>query len=306
MKVLLTGGTGFLSAWVARRLLAAGHSVRLFDWDTNRTMLVAVLGEEGRALELRQGNIADAGTVAKAALGCDGMVHLAAVLTPACQADPIRGATVNLLGTLAMFEAAKRHGIRQVAYASSAAVYGPDGGAPQPTTQYGAFKLACELSARVYWLEHGLASVGLRPLVVYGPGREVGSTAGLSVACRKAHAGEPYTIPFTGATDAIFVDDVAAAFAAAATKPLAGAHALNLRGEVVTVAEVIEVLRDLCPGAVLDAAGPPVPIAPDLPDSDPEAVLGPLPRTGLREGLARTIAFYHPLAVPAPGTEYAA
>lgn len=291
MTVLLTGGTGFLGAWVARHLVANGRAVRILDRSADRTMLTAILGANGSKLDCVEADITDASAVAQAAQGCDAIIHLAAMLTPACQDDPLRGAEVNLGGTLAVFEAARQHGIRRVAYASSAAVYGPAGGSPEPTTHYGAFKLACELSARVYWLENGIASVGLRPLVVYGPGREVGSTAGLSIACRKAADGQAYTIPFTGVTDAIFVDDVAAAFVAAVTRPLEGSHALNLPGEVASVETVMGILRDLFPGAVLDAAGPPVPIAPDLPDSDPERVLGPLPRTPLREGLARTARF---------------
>ncbi|WP_158747816.1 NAD(P)-dependent oxidoreductase [Acidisphaera sp. L21] len=290
MTVLITGGTGFLGAWVARCLQAGGHAVRVLDRNADRSMLAAILGEAA-VPDCIVADITDGEAVAAAAAGCDSIVHLAAMLTPACQADPPRGAAVNLGGTLAVFEAARRHGIRQVAYASSAAVYGPEGGTPRPDTHYGAFKLACELSARVYWLEHRVASVGLRPLVIYGPGREVGSTAGLSIACRKAASGEPYTIPFTGATDAIYVDDVAAAFAAAATRPPDGTHVLNLRGEVVDVAEVIAILTAMFPKAVLDAAGPPVPIAPELPRSDVEAVLGSLPRTTLREGLAQTTRF---------------
>ena len=291
MTVLVTGGAGFLGAFVARRLLQDGHAVRVLDRSGDRSMLASTLGAAAANVECVVADITDTEAIGAAASGCDGIVHLAALLTPACQADPVHGAAINLGGTLAVFEAARRNGIARVAYASSAAVYGPDGGTPRPDTHYGAFKLACELSARVYWLEHRIASVGLRPLVVYGPGREVGSTAGLSIACRKAASGEPYTIPFTGVTDAIFVDDVAAAFAAAATRSIDGAHALNLCGEVVAVADVIAILRELYPGAALDAAGPPVPIAPELPDTNTESVLGRLPRTALRDGLAFTARF---------------
>lgn len=293
MRVLLTGGTGFLGAWVARRLLLAGCQVRVLDRSTDRTLLEGIVGADAAAVECLAGDVSDAAGVAEAAAGCEGVVHLAAVLTPACQSDPIRGATVNLVGTLAVFEAVRRHGIRQVAYASSAGVFGPDSGeVPHPMTQYGVFKLACEGSARAYWGDHGIASVGIRPFVVYGPGREVGSTAGPSVACRKAVAGKAYAIPFTGSTDFIFVDDVAAAFVAAATRRIDGAHVLNLRGEVATVEQVIQAIRALCPDAALTAEGPPLPIAPELVRHDVEAVLGPMPHTSLRDGLSRTVEHY--------------
>ena len=292
-RVLLTGGAGFLGAWTARRLLEIGCAVRVVDRSADRTLLKAFGGPDASDVECLEGDVADAAGLADMAAGCSTIIHLAALLTPACQADPILGATVNLIGTLAVFEAARRCGISQVAYASSAAVFGPDSGeTPYPSTQYGAFKLACEASARAYWQDHGIASVGFRPLVAYGPGREVGSTAGTTIACRRAVAGEPYTIPFTGETDLIFVDDVAAALVAAATRPVSGAHVFNLCGEVAQVAAVIAVIRVLCPGAVLDAAGPPVPVASRLVRHDLRPVLGDLPSTTLAEGLARTVAFY--------------
>jgi len=293
MKVLLTGGTGFLGAWTTRRLLQAGCTVRIVDRSTDRTLLDALAGPAAAAVECLALDIADTRAVAARAEGCDRIIHLAALLTPACRDDPIRGATVNLIGTLAVFEAARRCGIPQLAYVSSAGVFGPESGeVPNPTTQYGAFKLACEASARAYWLDRGIASVGLRPLVVYGPGRTVGGTAGVTLACRHAVAGQPYTVPFTGETDLVYVDDVAAALVAAVLRPVRGAHVFNLLGEVAHVDRVIAAIRALCPGAMLDAAGLPVPIAPRLARHDLHPVLGALPRTSLADGLARTVAFY--------------
>ncbi|WP_163837351.1 NAD-dependent epimerase/dehydratase family protein, partial [Providencia stuartii] len=67
---------------------------------------------------------------------------------------------------------------------------------PRPTTHYGTFKLACEGSARAYLADRGLASIGFRPFIVYGPGRETGLTAGPSLACRAAARGESYRIPY--------------------------------------------------------------------------------------------------------------
>ena len=114
------------------------------------------------------------------------------VLTPTCSANPVLGAQVNLLGSLHVFDAALAHGVRQVVYASSAGVYGPDhADYPAPATHYGAFKLAVEGAARAYWPTQGLASVGFRPFIVYGPGRESGVSAGPSLACRAAAQGQP-------------------------------------------------------------------------------------------------------------------
>ena len=127
----------------------------------------------------------------------------------------------------------------------------PDDGAnPKPTTLDGAYKLACEGVGRSYAADYGLASVGFRPLIIYGPGREVGSTAGVTLACRAAAVGDFYAIPFTGESDLIFVDDVAAAFEAALTRPIAGAHALTLVGEVVSVDALIGEIGAFAPAPV--------------------------------------------------------
>jgi nucleoside-diphosphate-sugar epimerase len=293
MKILITGGAGFLGAWIAKRLVEGGCEVRIFDRNDDPRLVRAIVGEAGDAIEFRTGDVTSGSDVLAAAEGCASVAHLAALLTPACQADPIRGANVNVNGTLNVFEAARTLGLRSVVYASSAGVFGPaDGVHPAPSTLYGAYKLACEGIGRAYAIDHGVASVGFRPLVVYGPGREVGSTAGATLACRHAVEGRPYAIPFTGETDMIFVDDVAAAFAAALLRPIKGAHVFNLRGEVASVDAIIAEIRKRAPGARLTAEGPPVPITSQIEAHDLAPVLGPLPTTSLAAGIERTMAFY--------------
>src|SRR5690606_32711359 len=176
MKALITGGAGFLGAWIAKRLLAGGHEVRIFDRSADRRLVMGIVGADASKIEWLTGDIANGNEVLEAAEGCGAIAHLAALLTPACQADPVRGVNVNLVGTINVFEAARRHGIPNLTYASSAAVFGPDDGThPYPMTIYGVFKLACEGVARAFAEDHGVASVGFRPLIVYGPGRETGA-----------------------------------------------------------------------------------------------------------------------------------
>lgn len=293
MRFVITGGAGFLGAWVARRLLVGGHEVRIFDRNADRTLIQEIAGEAAGRIEWRIGDITDAKAVADACAGCDAIAHLAALLTPACRADPVRGLNVNVAGTLNVFEAARHGSAKRVVYASSAGVFGPhDGANPKPTTLYGAYKLACEGVGRAYAADYGLASVGFRPLIIYGPGREVGSTAGVTLACRAAAIGNSYAIPFTGESDLIFVDDVAAAFEAALTRPVVGAHALTLVGEVISVDALIGEIGNICPGASLTAEGEPVPISACLTATDVQSVLGPLTPTPLAEGLRRTVEFY--------------
>lgn len=293
MRVLLTGGAGFIGAWIIRRLLVRGCRVRSLDLAPPTDSVRAVLDDAYTHVDWQRGDVADADSVSNAANGCDVIIHLAALLTPACQADPIRGAHVNLLGTLNVFEAARSHGHDRVLYMSSAGVFGPDDGVtPRPDTHYGAFKLAGEGCARALFADHGIASLGLRPLIVYGPGREVGLTAGPTLACRAAARGEPYVMPLTGESDFVFVDDVAAVFDATIDAPLEGAEVHNLTGETATMARVVELIRELEPGADIGIDGPRVPVAAHLAPGRIRERLTSVPHTGLADGLARTIAFH--------------
>jgi len=293
MRILITGGSGFIGLWLIESLLAKGADVRVLDLKTDSPLVAEVLGDAAGKVDWRSGDVSAGAAVQAAAEGCDVLVHLAAVLTPACQADPIRGAEINLIGTLNVFEAARRHGIKSVVYMSSAGVFGPDDGTtPRPTTHYGAFKLAMEGCARAYWADHGIASAGFRPLVVYGPGREIGMTAGPSLACRAAARGEAYVIPFGGESDFVHVGDVVAAYLAAIEKPLTDARAYTLVGECCSAdAFAAEVCRAV-PGARIAAKGPTLPIAAHL---DPGALrddFPTVPRTSVRDGIAATVAYY--------------
>ena len=293
MTVLITGGGGFLGAWVIKRLHARDIEVRVLDLNNDRSTTREIIGGEADRLDWHRGDVASPDDVTKASKGCDFVIHLAALLTPDCIENPILGAQVNLIGTLNVFEAAKTNGLGGVTYASSAAVFGPgDGETPCPTTHYGAYKLACEGAARAYWLEAGVPSVGYRPLVVYGPGRDIGLTAGPSIACRKAARGKSYTIGFSGATDMIFVDDVAAAFEAAAVRPFEGAHAFSLVGEMVEVADIVAAIEKVAPDAEISFEGPPIPVHPNIIPGAVEKLLGTLPHTSLTDGIRRTVTHY--------------
>ncbi|CAD6531159.1 NAD-dependent epimerase/dehydratase family protein [Paraburkholderia metrosideri] len=294
MRVLVTGGSGFLAAWIMRRLLRTGLSVRAFDLRAGSPLLASLAPGQAAAVQWATGDVALASDVSQAMSGCDAVIHLAGILTPACALDPVRGAQINLIGTLNVFEAARVAGLKSVLYASSAGVFGLDDGAvPFPQTFYGAFKLACEGAARAYWHDHGIASIGFRPLVVYGAGRETGSSAGPSLACRAAARGEPYTIPFTGSTGLVYADDVAAAYEAALGAPPRGAHVFTLAGDIVAMDRVIGQIGAIVPGARIDAQGAPLPIATSFPvDPSLAQLLPDLPHTSLENGLRDTVAFY--------------
>jgi nucleoside-diphosphate-sugar epimerase len=293
MRVLLTGANGFIGAWTLRRLVDAGAQVQALDRDAPGPLVQRLLGDALDRIAWARADVCEAEPVDAACAGCEAIVHLAGVLTPACRDDPVRGALVNVVGTVNVFEAARRHGVGRVVYASSAAVYGPDHAAhPEPVTHYGAFKLACEGCARSHWLEHRIASVGLRPFVVYGPGRESGASAGISLACRAAAQGQPFVIGFTGRAGMVFVDDVSATILAALRVPLAGAPVIDMPGEVCDVEAVIAEIRRICPPVQIEARGAPLPLVAEVPPGRDGQFVSGVPVTPLHAGIARTLAFY--------------
>src|SRR5262245_54361351 len=307
VRVLMTGGYGCIGSWVAKQLIDDGQDVWIFDLkeDTHRIDMLLALTERER-VRFVGGDVSDPAAVLGAVerTGATHLLHLAGLQTPTCRANPVLGARVNVIGTLAVFEAAValKGQVERVVYASSAAVHGPADAASTspladevrlaPLTHYGAYKVCNELNARVYWLDQGITSVGLRPWTVYGVGRDFGMTSEPTKAIKAVAAGRPFHISYGGVQDLQYVADVAAAFLLALTKPFEGAEAYNVRGRVTSIEEFAATLRAVAPeaGRLVTHGTRQLPIAPDLDDARLEADFGPLPRTSLEAGVAET---YH-------------
>lgn len=305
--VLVTGGCGFIGTWVIRELRARGLSIVTYDTGTPPVRWRRILGSGFTSIPFVQGSLLDR-TLLRRTIELQGVshvIHLAALLTPACQQDPWEGAQVNLMGTLALFEEARRKPgrIQGFAYASSVAVYGgePDhstAGSPipenQPETFYGAFKKATELMAHQYWRHHQVASIGIRPQVAYGPEREVGLTAGPSLAARAAADGGSYTIPYTGRIGYDYVEDVARAFVRGALETPSGANVVDLESSVASVEDIVTALTAVVPESrgKITIQGPSLPAYPP-PIPHPISTLFPnWQSTSLSEGIRRTVEFY--------------
>lgn len=305
----VTGAAGCIGAWVVRELLARGLEVAAFDLRRDERRLAQVLEDPDQLARVTwiEGDVTDPAAV-RAALersGARRLVHLAGLQVPFCAADPLLGARVNVIGTLAVFEAARALGLPRLAYASSAAVYGrdpeehDDGDAAEtaaatPRTHYGVFKLANEGNARVYFDSFGLSSVGLRPLTVYGVARDQGLTSGPTKAIKAAVAGQPYVVKFTGTTDFLYAEDAARAFIAAAEDGPAGAHVCNVHGEAASVARFLDLLAAALPAsrALVRAEGRPLAIAGRLDGGALDRMLPGRARTPLARGIAHTAASF--------------
>src|SRR6267142_5604783 len=288
----ITGAQGCIGSWIVKALVERGDSPLVFDRSDDTRRLGAIM----ETVDLERvrfviGDITDGPAVLGALKesAAQRVIHLAGLQVPTCKADPVAGALVNVVGTINMFEAARTVGVKGLVYASSAAVYGLDEESGpldetaecEPTTHYGVFKRTNEGNARIYFLDHRLSSVGLRPLTVYGVNRDSGLTSDPTKAMKAAVLGRPFHIRFGGATDFQYVADTAAAFIACADNTPEGAQVFNLHGESVAVDKIAQLINRHSGGELVTYGGPPIPIAPSMNDAAIRRLIGPLPSTSL-------------------------
>lgn len=303
--ILITGAGGFIGTWVVRQALKQGLHPVAFDLGPRPPRWDRIIGPKGTRVPYLQGSLLDRQTLSQALdhHNVTHVIHLAALLTPACQSDPWAGAQVNLLGSIAVFEEVRlrAHRIKAISYASSVAVFGDASAAPSadsvhsaPPTFYGVFKKALEEIAQQYWRHFQIASTGIRPQVAYGPERDQGLTAGPSLAARAAAFKEDYIIPYIGCVGYDYVEDIASAFLRSALDSPPGAQVVDLPGPRATVEEIIAILDNLVPGSAarLSAAGLPIPAhAPPRPCFI-SSLFPEWKTTSLADGLRRTVDFY--------------
>jgi nucleoside-diphosphate-sugar epimerase len=313
MRVLITGGYGFIGAWIAKNLLARGDQVFCYDLKEDPRRLRLILSQEQvRQVAYVPGDVCELNTLSAAIAKhkITHIIHLAGLQVPTCRVDPMLGAKVNVLGTLAVFEAIKATGdqVQRLVFASSAAVFGGPDKYPQgtfpwpladdvplvPSTHYGVFKCCNEGNARIYFQDHGISSIGLRPWTVYGVGRDLGMTSEPTKAIKAVLLGRPYHINFGGWSDFQYVDDVAKAFIACSERPFTGAKSFNLRGDVITLNTYLKTLIEVLPEAakLVTVGSTQIAIAYDLSDAGIERDLGPMPKTSLEAGIRETVAIF--------------
>jgi UDP-glucuronate 4-epimerase len=301
--VLVTGAGGCIGSWVLAMLTRAGVPAVAFDLSEDQRRPRLLMSDEKLArVPWLTGDIADTEAVADVVARHEvrAIIHLAALQVPFCKADPVGGAKANVLGTVNVLEAARHHGLKRVAYASSIAAHSFLPGTPWLATLYGAYKLCDEMIARTYAADWGVPSVGLRPGVVYGVARDQGMSSVTTIAILAAAAGRPYTVPFSGPVSALYAGEVASAFIKAVSQERKGAAVFDINGRATTVADWLEIIRRLAPGAQLQVAGEEVPFPADLSDQPLQDYLGDYGPVPLEEGIAETLdAFRRLLATGA-------
>ena len=303
MKVLITGGAGFIGSHMTERLLGEGHSVRVLD---NLSTGHRANLPSHPSVELRVGDIREAKTVGEAMDDVQAVIHLAAVASvQASIDDPIGTHETNLVGTLNLLEAARRKGARRFLYASSAAVYGDTDTLPvseqapsRPLSPYAADKLAGEHYLQFYHRKHGLACTAFRFFNIYGPRQDPSSpySGVISIFVSRALEGRSVTVFGDGrqTRDFVYVADLIDILYAMLVRAKHVDQVMNVgRGIECSLLELIEALeailgrsieRQLAPARVGD-------IVRSCADTQRlQALLGAVPTTDIKAGLAQLVA----------------
>ena len=306
-NVLVTGGSGFIGSWVLRELFKRGARPVVYDLQRGDERWERILDTDAARVVFVEGDLTDIDQLSVACRehAITHVIHLGALLTPACQSDPWLGCQVNVLGSVAVFEQARLNPqrIKSISFASSLAVYGPepddvvrssDIDTTHTPSFYGAYKRSVELIARQYWQHFGIGSFGLRPHVVYGPERHLGLTAGPSLAARAAALGEAFTIDYSGPAGYDYVEDVARAFVRGAFETPEGSNVVDLPSVEATTDEMVATINELVP----ESHGQLTTRGEGIPSNTPanwhliSELFPDWSATSLQDGLRKTIEFY--------------
>jgi UDP-glucose 4-epimerase len=303
--MLVSGGAGFIGSHLVDRLVAEGHRVTVVDdLSHGRAENLRAALATGDC-ELVKVDLAEPGLPAAVAAAQPEVVfNLAAQIDVRVSvAEPVRDAAVNVLGTVALLEAARRAGARKVVHASSVAIYGPPGVLPvteetpaRPLSPYAVSKLTGELYLRAYHDLYGLETATLVLTNTYGPRQDPHGEAGVVAIFAEAMlAGRPTQVFGDGGNtrDYLYVDDAVDAFVRCAAMPVKGRRLVLGTGVATTDLELHRMVARAVGGDAEPEFAPPR--LGDLPHmmvdaTAAQAELRWVPRTALAEGVALTVA----------------
>lgn len=302
MKILVSGGAGFIASHVSEALLAAGHDVHILDDLSGGRQENVPEGAVFHEMDLRSREAA----ACMLEHGFEAFVHHAAQMdVRKSVADPSFDATVNILGLLNVMEAGRRAGLKKVVFASTGgAIYGEPDYAPQderhatrPLSPYGVAKLCSERYLDYYRNQYGIPFVALRYGNVYGPRQNPHGEAGvIAIFAQRMLRGEQPVVYGDGlqTRDYVYVDDVVQANLKALDYDGSGIFNIGTATET-SVNDLFDVLRDrMAPNmARRHEAGRPGEQRRSVLGFDlAREALGWVPRTALAQGLEETATWF--------------
>jgi nucleoside-diphosphate-sugar epimerase len=303
MRVLVTGGAGFIGSHLARRLVADGHEVRVLDnFSTGNRSNLAPLGD---AVEIVEGDMQSYERVNNAVRDCEVVFHEAALPSvPRSIQDPLTSNAVNVIGTLNLLLASRDSGVRRVVFASSSSIYGADktlpkqeDRAPQPISPYAVAKLAGEGYCRSFAQVYALETVAVRYFNVFGPRQDpLSQYAAVIPKFITALLDETPPIVFGDgeqSRDFTYIDNVVEANLLAASAEGVSGQTFNIAcGERISLNRLLDDLRGII-GVDLEASyldPRPGDVMHSLADiSKARELLGYEPAIDFGEGLRRTV-----------------
>ena len=306
MRILITGGAGFIGSHLVEAVLARGWEVRVLDSLVTGTM--SNLQSVAKQVDFEKGDVRDLATCDKAVRGCDLVFHLAAL--PSVQRsgeDPSGSHAVNCTGTVNLLESARARKVGRFVYASSSSLYGNapelpkrEDQHPAPASPYAASKLSGELYGRAFSDAMGLPFVALRLFNVFGPRQDPDSpyAAVIPIFLRSLGQGKAPTIYGDGeqTRDFTYVSNVVDAFLAASQAPAekVTGRAFNVAFGRCTSLNAVYAMIQEATGKLIPAAYAPARTG-DVRHSHADIAaarkaLGWEPRVTLEEGLKRTVA----------------
>jgi len=256
MRVLVTGGAGFIGSYLVPQLLDRGYDVIVFDMAADPPALRPVMGRIGYV----RGDLGSPSDLYRAMMTHrpEGVFHLGAVLAGPCEENPIRGFQINFGSTQVLLEAASALSAKKFFMVSSISVFGRDVAEPvrddalkNPETIYGQTKLAAEHLLSWYARKHGLDTCGLRFTWVFGPGRTTGITALYSSLILDAIArGEEIEIPNPEERgDWLYVKDAVKAILMVWDHTALTQRIFNIAGGVHSIRDVVTIAKEYRPKA---------------------------------------------------------
>jgi len=300
-SVLITGGTGLIGWCAVEALVEQGHRVTVYDLKPN----IENIAHLGDRVTVVAGDVTDLPKLLNTMRlnAVDHVIHLAAFITDQAKLDPAGAFKVNAVGTANIFDAALALGVRRVVWTSSVVALGVapgyDGRAVDESynivsrSPYGASKWGCEVIAEGY-RELGLDIVGIRPALSYGMGRLTGGTGIFNSAIRAIALGQPAGIMSAPSPlhQPMYNRDMAGLLIEAMLGPKPDSGIYNVPAERdYSDPEILEIVRRVCPGAVIhtDPVPPFIPAVPLVDGSRARREIAYVPHYTLEDGIREMV-----------------